>query len=495
MSEQNYKAFWDEALKQIHEEYKSQGQEDQFSLWFNMTYLEDSISEITVTVPSSFMWGQMVKMGNVAKVESKIKELCGQTISINYIVKKAEPAPEQVTIQTQSVPKTEPQIQSEHLETTDTSSDNTNSVSQTDNAAESVPKTEPVQFRKHPLLREDYTFDRFVTGDNSEFAYSAALAAAKNPGRRFNPLLIYGGVGLGKTHLMQSIGNYIYNNADPDSRLKICYITAENFTNEFTASLRNNTIEKFKSKYRQLDVLLLDDIHFLKDKVGTQEELFHTFEALSQKHAQMVFTCDRPLSELNGIEERLKSRFSLGTPIDLQPPNYETRLAILQKKQHLNGTQISDEVIEYIAKNVQSNVRELSSCLDKMVRYAEVIQKPVTIDIAQRELRDFFSESAGGSVNIETIQKVVANHYNISLSDIKSKKRNKKFVVPRQIAIYIARELADLSYPELGNEFGGRDHTTAMHSYEKVVDQLKTDSTLNSTVQLLIREVKDYKKI
>lgn len=460
MSEQNYKAFWDEALKQIHEEYKSQGQEDQFSLWFNMTYLEDSISEITVTVPSSFMWGQMVKMGNVAKVESKIKELCGQTISINYIVKKAEPAPEPVTIQTQS-----------------------------------VPKTEPVQFRKHPLLREDYTFDRFVTGDNSEFAYSAALAAAKNPGRRFNPLLIYGGVGLGKTHLMQSIGNYIYNNADPDSRLKICYITAENFTNEFTASLRNNTIEKFKSKYRQLDVLLLDDIHFLKDKVGTQEELFHTFEALSQKHAQMVFTCDRPLSELNGIEERLKSRFSLGTPIDLQPPNYETRLAILQKKQHLNGTQISDEVIEYIAKNVQSNVRELSSCLDKMVRYAEVIQKPVTIDIAQRELRDFFSESAGGSVNIETIQKVVANHYNISLSDIKSKKRNKKFVVPRQIAIYIARELADLSYPELGNEFGGRDHTTAMHSYEKVVDQLKTDSTLNSTVQLLIREVKDYKKI
>lgn len=226
---------------------------------------------------------------------------------------------------------------------------------------------------------------------------------------------------------MQSIGNYIYNNPpEGKENIKICYISAENFLNEFTFSLRDGTSEKFKNKYRKLDVLLLDDIHFLEDKIQTQEELFYTFEELYRTHAQIVFTCDRPISELNGIEDRLKSRFSMGTTIDLQPPSYEIRKAILLKKLEIKKKSVPEDVIDFIAKNIQSNVRELGACLDKMIGYAELLQKNLTIDIAKKLLSDNISKVSDDSISIDTIQKVVSNHYNISLSDIKGVKRNKK---------------------------------------------------------------------
>jgi len=477
MSEQNYRAFWDEALHQIHEEYKSNGQEDYFKIWFKMEYVRDSLTEITVSVPSEFMWTQMVSKKFVDTVQDKIEELTGQKISLNHIIAEKNTAKPAAA-----------QPQEEH----------------TDSAVEASKKI-PVQEsdtkktqgssksgKKHPSLNEDYTFDTFVPGENSQFAYSVCIAASKEPGTKYNPFLIYGGVGLGKTHLMESVGNAIYQ--EKGDSVKICYVTAENFTNEFTSSIKDKTTEKFKAKYRNLDVLLLDDIHFLQGKDATQEELFHTFEALYNAKKQMVFTCDRPITELKAIEDRLSTRFSRGMCIDLMPPNYETRRAILQKKLSLLGKSIPSEVVDYIAKNVQTNVRDLESCLNKMIGYAELLQKPLTIEIAQKELRDTFSQPASGSISIETIQKVVADHYNISLSDIKSKKRNKKFVIPRQIAIYISRQLTEYSFPELGNEFGGRDHTTAMHSYEKVEEQLKTDSSLDTTIQMLIRAIKDYKK-
>ena len=488
MSEQMYRAFWEEALKQIKEQYKSKGQEDDFKLWFNMEYVEDTISQIKVVVPSEFMWTRMVSMGYVSAVENMIEELSGQKISITYEVKNKN------LLKPSAQNNPEPQEEKKPQK----SAEETSSV-QVEQTKDELPAAEIKTLKlKHPQLREDYTFDTFVAGDNSAFAYNASLAVAKNPGRAYNPILIYGGVGLGKTHLMQSIGNYIYNEKGED--VKICYVSAENFTNEFLKALENKTTEKFKSKYRKLDVLLLDDIHFLQGKEATQEELFHTFEALYNNKSQMVFTCDRPITELKGIEDRLRTRFSRGMSIDLTPPNYETRRAILQKKiVCLEQTQnrkipIPSEVIDYIAKNIQTNVRDLESCLTKMIGYTELIGKPLTIDIAQEQLRDTFSQPANGSVSIETIQKVVAEHYNISLSDIKSKKRNKKFVVPRQIAIYISRNLLDYSFPELGNEFGGRDHTTMMHSYEKVEDQIKIDSLFDTTIQMLIREIKDYKK-
>ena len=313
---------------------------------------------------------------------------------------------------------------------------------------------------------QKFTFNTFVPGDNNNYAYSASLAAAKNPGKSYNPILLYGGVGLGKTHLMQSIGNYIYS--EQKGNIKLCCISAENFLNEFTDSLKNKTMNKFKNKYRNLDVFLLDDIHFLQGKEGLQEECFHTFNALSEHNAQMVFTCDRPINELKGLEDRLRTRFSSGVCIDLKPPSYENRIAIIKKKLELENKTISSEVIDYIAKNIQMNVRDLEASIKKVVGYQDLIKKDVTIDIAQDLLKDTISCATGNSVSMETILKVVANIENTSIADIKGKKRNKKIAETRHIAIYIARELLEYSYPELGNEFGGRDHSTILSAYNNL---------------------------
>jgi chromosomal replication initiator protein len=471
MSNNNYREVWQYAMDQIREEYKKEGsqQETEFKLWFNMQYIEDTDNTITVSVPSEFLWLQMQKKGNVSKVIKKIEDLTGQeNIEINHKVSDSTiAAPEEK--ETVMVVETKP-------------------------IDEKIKKTvsEENISRKHPQLREDFTFDTFVSGDNNNFAYNAAIAVSKEPGKKFNPILLYGGVGLGKTHLMQAIGNYIFR--VQNDKFKICYTSAEAFTNEFTSSLASKTTEKFKSKYRGLDVLLLDDIHFLQNKPALQEELFYTFNELRDHNSQMVFTCDRPITELKGFADRIQSRISNGLCVDLQPPNYETRRAILLKKLEILNKKIPDDVIDYIAKNVETNVRDLESALTKMIGYAELIQKPLTIEIAQQQLRDIFSNPSAGNITIDTIQKVVADEYQISVSDIKNKKRDQKFVTPRQIALYIARELTEYSFTELGNEFGGRDHSTAMHSYEKVCSQMKIDSTLNARVQLLIKEIKDYKK-
>ncbi len=496
MSEQNYQAFWGEVLNIIHEEYRQKGQEDEFTLWFNMDYVKDTLTEITVAVPSEFMWTRMVSMGYVKAVQEKIAELTGQNVSITYIAKNKISSSSKKNLQTKNEDikentNTQPfKVNDENIKN-ESEQKPTSVYSNIYKEVESEKKQDH-KAKKHPQLKEEFTFETFVPGDNSDFAYKASIAAAENPGGKFNPLLIYGGVGLGKTHLMQSIGNYIYNKKD--GLVKICYVSAENFTNEFTSSIRDGSTDKFKAKYRKLDVLLIDDIHFLLGKEATQEELFYTFEALHQNNSQMVFTCDRPITELKGIEDRLRTRFSSGMSIDLQPPNYETRRAILQKELELLGKNIPSDVVDYIAKNVQTNVRDLKGCLTKMLNYSELLQRPLTIEIAQKELRDTFSQPASGAITIETIQKVVADHYNISLNDMKCKRKPKKFVIPRQIAIYITRQITEYSFPEISNEFGGRDHTTAIHSYQKIEEQLKTDSLLDTTIQMLIRKIKDYKK-
>lgn len=484
MSEHNYKEVWQYAMNQIHEDYKKNGQETEFKLWFNMDYIEDTLTDITVSVASEFLWQTMVSKGNIRKVEQKICELTGQpSIQLKRIIKKPIVQEQPASPSSVSAPDPEPSY------TPDTDYESSYVSSSSDTSSVIITGAPA---KKHPMLREDYTFETFVPGDNSMYAYNASMAAAKNPGRAYNPILLYGGVGLGKTHLMESIGNYIYQ--QKGDSVKICYVSAETFTNEFLNSLPNHTTDKFKAKYRSLDVLLLDDIHFLQGKESTQEELFHTFNALNDSFSQMVFTCDRPITELKGITNRLRTRFSKGLCIDLQPPSYETRYAILKKKLQILGKDIPDDVVEYIAKNVVTNVRDLEAALTKMIGYAELINKTPTVEIAQEQLRDTFSSPMSGTITVENIQKVVAEQYNISVSDIKSKKRDKKYVIPRQIALYIARELTEYSFPELGNEFGGRDHTTAMHSYEKIQNLLKTDSSLNSTVQMLMRNVKDYKK-
>ena len=474
MSSQNYKDFFEEAIKQIREEMNANNQSDEFTLWFNMDYVEDTLSQITVSVSSEFMWIQMNSKKYVQRLEDKINELTGQQISITHIVKNK---------QTVSVPKKEPLPEPETKTT----------INEPEIVHQVEKKSGPTEnsHKKHPQLNENFTFETFVPGANSIYAYHASISAAKNPGKAYNPILIYGGVGLGKTHLMQALGNFIYSN---NEKSKIAYTSAENFTNEFTASLKNQTIDNFKKKYRSLDVLLLDDIQFLEGKEGTQEELFHTFNSIYDKNGQIVFTSDRPIKELKGFTERISSRFSRGLNVDLQPPNYENRLAIIQKKLELLHKSIPQDVIEYIAKNCQTNVRDIESCITKSIGFAELVGKPLTVEIAQNQLRDTINDPYSGTITIENIQKVVAEHYNVSVADLKSKKKDRKFVIPRQISIFICCSLTEYSTTEIGNEFGGRDHTTIMHARDKVESLLKTDSSMNSTVNLLIRATKDFRK-
>lgn len=471
MSERNYEEAWEYTMKVLHDLYKSQNKEDEFKLWFNIHYVEDTIDTITVSVANNFLLQTMQKKGNFDIVLKKLKEITDQNnLKLNCIVVKEE---------TSDNPKTE----EKNTDTEKTSKDK---------KASDTTETKKSGFKKHQLLDEEFTFDTFIPGDNSRFAYNAAIAVANEPGKKYNPILFYGGSGLGKTHLMQAIGNYINNNNS--EKLKICYVSAESFTNEFILSLKEKTEKAFKNKYRNLDVLLLDDIHFLQGKESTQEELYLTFDALSQKKAQMVFTCDRPIREIKTMAERLVSRISSGMCIDLQPPNYETRYAILQKKIELQHRFLEPEIIDFIAKNVETNVRELESALDKVLGYEELIGKKLNIDIVKNQLRDIITSNSTENISLDIIQKVIAENYQISVADLKSKKRDKKYVVPRQIAIYIARELTEIAYTELGNEFGGKDHSTIMTAYKKIADQIKIDPTLESKIQLYIREIKEYKK-
>lgn len=476
MSERIYEEAWEYTMKVLHDLYKSQNKEDEFKLWFNMNYVEDTIDTITVSVASSFLQQTMQKKGNFDIVLKKLKEITGQEdIRLNCIVVKEELSESK---KSESLNDEKPSKKSVEPETSSSNS----------NAAEN----KKANFKKHQLLQEEYTFDTFIPGDNSNFAYNASIAVAKNPGKQYNPILLYGGSGLGKTHLMQAIGNYIYNNGG--EKLKICYVSAETFTNEFTVSIKEGKTNAFKNKYRNLDVLLLDDIHFLQNKEQTQEELFYTFNALHEKKAQMVFTCDRPIKEIKNMAARLVSRLANGLCIDLQPPSYETRVAILQKKIDLMDKTLSQDIVEYIAKNIETNVRDLEAALNKVFGYADLVEKKPDLEITKHLLKDVMDSGSTESISIDVIQKVISDNYQISVADLKGKKRDKKFVIPRQIAIYVARELTEMAYTDIGNEFGGKDHSTIMSAYNKIAEQIKIDSSLESKIQLYIREIKEYKK-
>ena len=466
MADWDYSIFWKEAIDQIQGEIDEQ----QFAMWFNLEYLSSTENEITITVPSPFYRDQ-VKQRYQLYIEEKLQELTGKklTLLIDIRVKKPDDP-------TQGINRDIPVK---------------NDSKQNIPTKKSLPYTEvvtPKEKLPHPQLRKDYTFDSYVIGDNNSFAANAAIAIAKNPGTAYNPFLIYGGVGLGKTHLMQSIGNFIYS----DSKSKVIYITAENFTNEFIQSIRDKTTQAFKNKYRYIDVLLIDDIHFLQKKIETQEELFHTFNALYDGNKQMVFTCDRPVSELKNLSDRLRSRFERGLNVDLQPPSYETRFAILKKKAEARNIHIPNEVIELICRNVTTNVRDLEAALTKLAAYAELVGKDITVEIAQQQLKDVFASPKQSNITIEVIQRVTADYFALSFNDLKGKKRTKAIAYPRQLAMFIAREITEYSTTEVGMEFGGRDHTTVMHAYQKIEEKIRSDPTLDSTINTLIRSIKEY---
>jgi len=463
----DYEIFWKEAMNQIQQELEEQ----EFVMWFNIQYLRSEENTIVIGVPSSFYRDQ-VKIRYQSYIEGKLHDLSGQNIAIQFeVVPKKQNNQEGSTISKNQNSGTYKEPHSK-------------SGSENPSRGLSVQQKDP-----HPLLRRDYTFSNYVIGDNNSFAANAALAISKNPGTAYNPFLVYGGVGLGKTHLMQAIGNYIYEH----SNAKIIYITAETFTNEFVQALQANKTAAFKNKYRFVDVLLVDDIHFLQNKIETQEELFHTFNALYDANKQMVFTCDRPVSELKHLSDRLRSRFERGLTVDLQPPDYETRLAILKKKVEARKGAIPQDVLELVSKNITSNVRDLEAALTKLIAYTELVQKPITIEIAQQHLKDVFASPKQANMSIEVIQRVVAEYFSLSYNDLKGKKRTQNIVLPRQIAMYIAREITEYSTTELGLEFGGRDHTTVMHACQKIEDRIRSDPTLEPMIQNLIRLIKDYR--
>ncbi|MFK8243526.1 MULTISPECIES: chromosomal replication initiator protein DnaA [unclassified Facklamia] len=336
-------------------------------------------------------------------------------------------------------------------------------------------------------LNPSYTFDTFVVGEENKMANGAALAVCDNPGKTYNPFLIYGGVGLGKTHLMQAIGNEIKRN-NPAARIK--YVTTETFMNEYVSSITYNTTEKFKRMYRDdIDVLLIDDIQFFSNKNRIQEEFFHTFNALFNAGKQIVLTCDRLPNNIDNLEDRLISRFKWGLSTDITPPDLETRIAILRRKALNDNLDIPSEALTYIANNVDSNIRELEGALTRVLAYAAMNGEEISVNLAAKALFALFGSKAEKKLTIEDIITHVAKYFKITVEDIKGSKRVKNIVYPRQIAMYLSRELTDISYPKIGEDFGNKNHTTVMHAYEKIDETIKTDAKIKQDVEELKQQL------
>ncbi|MEB1808249.1 MAG: chromosomal replication initiator protein DnaA [Bacillaceae bacterium] len=338
------------------------------------------------------------------------------------------------------------------------------------------------------MLNPKYTFDTFVIGSGNRFAHAASLAVAEAPAKAYNPLFIYGGVGLGKTHLMHAIGHYVI---DHNPNAKVVYLSSEKFTNEFINAIRDNKAVHFRNKYRNVDVLLIDDIQFLAGKEQTQEEFFHTFNALHEESKQIVISSDRPPKEIPTLEDRLRSRFEWGLITDITPPDLETRIAILRKKAKAENLDIPNEVMLYIANQIDTNIRELEGALIRVVAYSSLINQDMNADLAADALKDIIPNSKPKVLTIVDIQKAVGEHYSVKLDDFKAKKRTKSVAFPRQIAMYLSREMTDASLPKIGSEFGGRDHTTVIHAHEKISKLLTTDHELQQKIQDIVEQLRN----
>ena len=332
------------------------------------------------------------------------------------------------------------------------------------------------------LFNPKNTFSTFVVGDNNSFAHAAALAVAQSPGRSYNPLFLYGGVGLGKTHLLHAIGHYAL---EENPRLKVSYLSSEKFTNKYIDAIQNNELAKFRRTYRKTDILLIDDIQFLAGKERIQEEFFHTFNALHEAHKQIVMTCDRPANEIKNLENRLVSRFEWGLVTDMQPPDYETRLAILRKKAASINIQVPEDIVTFLAKRIRTNIRRLEGALIRVSSYQSLTGKSMTTSTVEGLLKDVLHEEGRTIISIEQIQKRVADHYDIRLADMTSRRRPENIAFPRQVAMFLSRELTGKSLNSIGEAFGGRDHGTVLHACRLVRDRMEVDTDVRQAVRYL----------
>ena len=349
---------------------------------------------------------------------------------------------------------------------------------------EAIPDRPPVDSESSFNPRN--TFDTFVVGNNNNFAYAAALAVAQSPGKSYNPLFLYGGVGLGKTHLLHAIGHHVSAHR---KGARVAYLTSERFTNEYIDGIQNNQLARFRKKYRQTEVLLIDDIQFLAGKERIQEEFFHTFNTLHEARRQIVLSCDRPASEIQNLEQRLVSRFEWGLVTDLQPPDVEMRLAILKKKAQIMGVELPEEIVNFLANRIRNNIRRLEGALIRVASYATLTGKKLSLEVVEGLLREILNEEGRYAVNIEVIQRKVAEHFDIRLADMTSKRRPENIAFPRQIAMFLARQMTDTSLSAIGEAFGGRDHGTVLHACRLVKDRMEVDANVRQVVSYLEKQL------
>jgi chromosomal replication initiator protein len=437
---EHFQELWEQVLTTI----QMQVSKPSYETWLKATEAIDFKDDtLFIAVPHDFA-REWLDNHYAKLIRATLKELTNTSIGIRFISLESE----------QKKAKSQP-----------TKTDSTNSSSE------------------RTQLNPRYTFDTFVIGSGNRFAHAASLAVAEAPAKAYNPLFIYGGVGLGKTHLMHAIGHYVLDN-NPDCH--VVYLSSEKFTNEFINAIRDNKAIHFRNKYRSADILLIDDIQFIAGKEQTQEEFFHTFNALHEANKQIIISSDRQPKEIPTLEDRLRSRFEWGLITDVQPPDLETRIAILRKKAIADQLDVPNEVLVAIADRVSTNIRELEGALIRVVAYSALISQPITPELAGEALKEIIHEAKPQTISIRQIQETVCDYYRLQVEDLKSKKRTKTVAFPRQIAMYLSRELTEFSLPRIGEDFGGRDHTTVIHAHEKISRIIQNDPQ----VQREIDEIK-----
>jgi chromosomal replication initiator protein len=443
--------LWTAALAEIKERVGTQN----FDTWIKpVRFITKNKNEAVLEVPNKFFRDWLAD-NYLNQIEAVLRSLAKHDVSVSLEVN----------------PKLEPQ----------------SSVVKIDKRQD----TESARQARHSNLVPKYTFENFVIGASNQFAHAACIAVANQPGEHYNPLFIYGGVGLGKTHLVNAIGHRV---ALQKPNLKVVYLSSESFMNELISSLRRDRMDEFKKKFRSVDVLIVDDVQFIAGKERTQEEFFHTFNSLYESHKQIVITSDKFPKEIPGIEDRLRNRFEWGLIADIQSPDMETRVAILQKKAEIEGVQLPHEVAIFLASNIDSNVRELEGSLTRLGAFSSLTKTPITIEFA-REVLSHSLKSFQREVTVESIQKTICDYFNVKLGDLKAKRRTQNIALPRQVAMYLCRKHTETSFPAIGDKFGGRDHSTVIHASKTIERKIKEDPHMLTTIESLERNLKIPKKL